>query len=378
MSGGTATRVQIPFVDLRVQHRELHDEIGRAVSRILDDTSFVLGSDVAAFESEFATYLASGDGAIHAIGVASGLDALHLALVALGIGRGDEVIVPAHTFAASALGVRASGATIVLADCDPHTMLLNVEGVKRALTPRTRAILPVHLYGRVCEMDPILALARERGLRVVEDAAQAHGARLAGRAAGTFGDAGCFSFYPSKNLGACGDAGMIVTRDPKTAEAVKRLRNYGQSVKYHHDVSGTNSRLDSIQAAILRIKLRHLDAWNERRRVLAARYDRALEGLPIERPAPAPPASHVHHLYVVRVPERDRVRDALLEQGIETGVHYPKPIHFHGAFSDLGYREGSFVESERAAREIVSLPLYPEMPDEWVDDVASTLRRILR
>jgi dTDP-3-amino-3,4,6-trideoxy-alpha-D-glucose transaminase len=378
MGGAATARVKVPFCDLVLQHREIAGEIGEAVARILADTTFILGADVSAFESEFASFLSGGDGTVHAVGVASGLDALHLALVALGIGTGDEVIVPAHTFAASALGVRACGAKIVLADCDPKTMLLTADGVKRALTPRTRAILPVHLYGRVCDMEPMLAVARERGLRIVEDAAQAHGARLGGRAAGTFGDAGCFSFYPSKNLGACGDGGMIVTRDAKTAEAVKRLRNYGQSVKYHHDVPGTNSRLDSIQAAILRIKLRKLARWNERRREIAERYDRGLAGLPLAAPPPAPAGSHVHHLHVVRSADRDRFRAALLEQGIDTGVHYPKPIHFHGAFADLGCGEGAFPESERAAREVVSLPMFPELTDSMVDEVIAAARRAAR
>ncbi len=376
MAPGTDSS-RVPFVDLAAQHRELEDEIQAAIRGVFADTAFILGPAVGAFESEFASYLAAAAEPVHAVGVASGLDALRLALEALGIGSGDDVILPANTFAATALAVRAAGARIVLADCDPHTMLLRAEDVARVLTPTTRAIMPVHLYGRVCEMDPMLAFARARGLYVIEDAAQAHGARHHGRAAGTFGDAGCFSFYPSKNLGACGDGGMVVTRDRATAEAVKRRRNYGQSARYQHDVLGINSRLDSIQAAILRVKLRRLDEWNDRRRALAARYDADLAGLPLALPSPAPAAAHVHHLYVVRLAERDRVLQDLLRAGIEAGIHYPAPIHFHGAFRELGYPAGSFPVSESAAASVLSLPLYPEMPVEFVDRVVAALRRSL-
>jgi dTDP-4-amino-4,6-dideoxygalactose transaminase len=329
---------------------------------------------VEAFERAFAAFT----GAAHAIGVSSGLDALRLTLLALDIGPGDEVILPANTYIATALAVSAAGARPVLVDCDPHTYLLDPAGVEPAVTGRTRAVIPVHLTGQAVDMDPILAIAARHGLHVVEDAAQAHGAAYKGRPCGSIGTMGCFSFYPSKNLGAYGDGGMVTTNDAELAGRVRRLRDYGQDGKYHHVAKGLNARLDTIQAAILLVKLARLPAWNTARSRHAATYRRLLDGLDgLRFQRQAPWSTHVHHLLVVESDDRDALRDQLAAAGVETGIHYPVPIHLQPAYADLGHRRGAFPNAERLAEQVLSLPMYPELTTGQVESVAAAVRQYL-
>jgi dTDP-4-amino-4,6-dideoxygalactose transaminase len=370
------TTVHVPFVDLRSQHEALSADLQAAFNRVLNASSFILGEEVAAFEQEFAAYL----GARHAIGVSSGLDALRLSLIALGIGPGDEVIVPANTYIATALAVSACGATPVLVDADAATNGIDPAAARAALTGRTKAILPVHLYGQPCDIGAIQDIAAHAGVAVVEDACQAHGARVNGRACGTFGAAGCFSFYPSKNLGAAGDGGMIVTDRADIADRIRLLRDVGQARKYQHAVKGFNARLDGLQAAFLRAKLVHLDRWNALRAERAAAYADDLQGIGgVGLPARLTAPEHVYHLFVVRVGRRDAFMKHLAGAGIQTGIHYPVPIHLQPAYADLGYRPGSFPLTEQLANEIVSLPMYPELtPDQQglvVDAVADFSRK---
>lgn len=352
--------MQIPFVDLQAQYQSLRTEMDAAVLRVMGRCNFILGQEVADFERAFADYV----GAKHCVGVASGLDALKLALEALGVGPGDEVIVPAHTFIASALSISAVGARPVLVDVEEDSFNLDPKRIEAALTPRTKAIMPVHLYGQPADLDPILDIARRHGLRVIEDASQAHGARYRGRRVGTFGDAGCFSFYPGKNLGAYGDAGGLVTDDDAVAERVRFLRNYGQEVKYKHVVKGYNLRLDTMQAAVLGVKLPHLDDWNARRAAHAAAYTHALEGVGDLKLPRVVYGDHVFHLYVVRTARRDALQQHLAARGVATVIHYPVPVHLQAAYADLGYGRGAFPVTERLADEIVSLPMYAELTAE--------------
>jgi dTDP-4-amino-4,6-dideoxygalactose transaminase len=362
---------QVPFVDLAAQYAAISSEIGAAMDRVLRRTDFVLGDEVGLFEEEFAEYCEAG----YAVGVDSGTSALELALRAFGIGPGDEVITVANTFIATVLAISCAGATPVLVDVDRATSNLDVAQVARAITSRTRAIIPVHLYGQPADMDPILALARRHGIVVVEDACQAHGARYHGRRVGSLGDAAAFSFYPAKNLGAYGDAGAVVTNDAQVAEAVRMLRNYGQREKYHHLLRGYNRRLDSLQAAVLRAKLGHLDAWNAARRECAARYRGFLARSEAIVPREPAYAESVHHLYVVQVADRDGLRAHLQERGVSTGIHYPIPIHLQPAYADLGYPKGSFPVTEELSRQILSLPMYAELPPEAIEHVASEITR---
>jgi dTDP-4-amino-4,6-dideoxygalactose transaminase len=354
---------RVPFVDLRAEYEEIRTELDDAVRGVVESSHFILGSPVERFETAFARYV----GAPHCVGVSDGTEALKLTLEALGVGQGDEVVLPAHTFAASAMAVTACRAVPRFVDCDPRTHLLDVERTRAAVGPRTRAIMPVHLYGSMADVQPLLDL----GLPVVEDAAQAHGAARNGHRAGSIGRAGCFSFYPSKNLGAWGDAGAVVTSDSALHQRLLQLRNYGQSVKYHHDELGYNARLDGLQAAILLAKLAHLDEWNARRRRAAAFYAEHLRG---EIPRPA--GTGVFHLYVIQVRQRDRLREALGQAGIETGVHYPIPLHLQPCFRDLGHREGDFPHSERIAHETLSLPMYPQIRDEQLAHVVEQVNRL--
>ncbi len=362
---------RIPFVDLQRQHRDLRRELEAAAARVLSGTGFILGKETEEFETEFAAYI----GTPYAVGLANGSDALHLSLRALGIGAGDEVIVPAMTFAASAFAVSYSGAKPVFADIDDRTLSIDPAAIERALTPKTKAIMPVHLHGHPAPMDEIMDIARRKGLAVVEDACQAHGALYHGKRVGGFGDAGCFSFYPSKNLGACGDGGALVTRRKKLYESIRSLRNYGQPVKYRHDRIGYNSRLDSMQAAFLRVKLRRLDRWNAGRRRAASYYKEFLKGTPLRLPQPAPKVSPVYHVYAVRTPRRDALRKALGAAGISTGLHYDVPLHLQECFRDLGCREGDFPVSEKAARDMVSLPMFPEITKAQVRCVADHIKK---
>jgi dTDP-3-amino-3,4,6-trideoxy-alpha-D-glucose transaminase len=362
--------VAVPFVDLAAQYRDLAHEMRPALDDVLGSTHFILGETVSCFEQEFAAWL----GAKHAVGVGTGLDALRLALLGSGIGTGDEVIIPANTFIATAFAVSAVGARPVPVDCLEETHQIDPSRIPAAITSRTKAIIPVHLYGHPADMDRIGPIARSHGLAVIEDAAQAHGARLHGRACGTFGQAGCFSFYPAKNLGAYGDGGCVVTDDAALAERLRRLRNYGQQAKNEHVLVGGNSRLDSMQAAVLRVKLRHLDAWNARRAAHAARYAALLPGDGLVLPTTQPGATHVFHLFVLRTRAREALRAHLEQAGIETGVHYPVPPHLQPAYAGLGYGPGSFPVAERLAREVMSLPMFPELTEDQLQRVASAIR----
>lgn len=368
----TATSA-IPVMDLRGHYLAIQQEIDAATLRVLASGWYILGREVAAFEEEFAAYVSSDGAAVGCVGVNSGTDALQLALRALEIGPGDEVITVAHSAVATAAAISLSGATPVFVDIDPATYTLDPAHLAAAITPRTKAIIPVHIYGHPAQMDAILAVARDAGLRVVEDCAQAHGACYAGQPVGALGDFGCFSFYPTKNLGALGDGGAVVSRDPDLVQRVRYLREYGWTpqARYVSQMQGMNSRLDELQAAILRAKLPHLDAWNAARRALAHRYaDLLPPGLaPIARPW----AHHVYHLYVVRIPQRDAVRTALQAQGIGTAIHYPMPIHLQPAYRQAGVPPVRLPVTEQAAAEILSLPMYPHLTPAQVEQVAATL-----
>ena len=364
----------IPLVDLAAQHRAIADEVARGFARVLETTAFILGPQVAEFERAFARFA----GVEHCIGVANGTDALELGLRAAGVGPGDEAILPTNSFIATALAVARAGARPVLVDSDPVYHLIDPADVERKLGPRTKAILPVHLYGQVAPMERLLEIAARAGAVVVEDAAQAHGARQSGVGAGAFGIAAGTSFYPGKNLGAYGDAGAVLTRSAEVAKKVRALRNYGSEVKYHHPETGFNSRLDTLQAVVLAAKLAHLERWNAARREAARRYDELLAGLPqVTRPATLPGNEHVWHLYVIRVPRRDEVLRKLNAAGIGAGIHYPTPIHLQGAFRHLGHRAGDFPVAERAAAEVLSLPLFPEITSAQQERVADELRNTL-
>lgn len=366
--------MNIPLVDLRAQYRDIKPEIDAAVLRVIENTNFILGDEVLAFEEAFADYCQTR----FAVGIASGTAALHLVLRACGIGPGDEVITSPFTFIATAEAISQAGGRPVFVDIDPTTYNIDPARIEPAMTPRTKAIMPVHLYGQPAEMDPIMEIARRHGLRVIEDAAQAHGAEYREQRAGSIGDAGCFSFYPSKNLGACGDAGMVVTNDPELAERVRLLRNHGRQEKYIHLMEGYGERLDALQAAILAVKLKHLEAWIEQRRAHARLYDQLLAEVGIAIPQVADGVWHVYHLYVIRVVERERVRLALKERGIATGVHYPLPLHLQPAYAHLGCHRGDFPVAERAAEEVLSLPMYPELTPDQQEYVAESMARFYR
>jgi dTDP-4-amino-4,6-dideoxygalactose transaminase len=370
---GAARRTPLPVFDVGAHDREIAAEIQTAALRVLASGRFILGEELERFEGAFAEFLGGGQ----VVGVASGTDALHLALTALGVGPGDGVLIPANTAVPTASAVSASGAQPEFVDVEAGTALIDPARIEERIGPRTRAVIPVHLYGRLTPMEPILEIAHRRGLAVIEDAAQAHGALRKGRAAGTWGDLGCFSFYPSKNLGAYGDGGAIWTRDAGLAAELRRLRNYGQSDRYRHVTIGVNSRLDEIQAAVLGVKLRHLARWNARRRQLAAALRAQLAPLPLRLPAPAPGDSHVHHLFVVRVVDRQAVRDGLLERGIATQVHYPIPVHLQEAYRHLGHAAGSFPEAEAWCRETLSLPFSPALGENDLSCVAAALAEVL-
>lgn len=367
-------KLRIPFVDLEAQYKTLSREINAAIQGVLDRSDYVLGEEVRQFEEDFAKFI----GTAHAVGVGSGLDALELALRAYGIGAGDEVVTVANTFIATVLAIIAVGARPVLVDIDPATYNIHPSAIEAAITSRTRGIIPVHLYGQPADMDSILVIARKHNVIVVEDAAQAHGAMYAGRRIGAYGNAAAFSFYPGKNLGAYGDGGMVVTNDADIAETIRQLRNYGQRMKYEHVVAGTNSRLDTMQATVLRVKLPHLDQWNGARQEHAATYSSLLANGPFELPQVAPQRTHVFHLYVVQTENRSRVLEFLSARGIATGIHYPIPVHLQEACKGLGYRRGDFPATEMAAGRILSLPMYAELTATQVEYVATSLMESLR
>jgi dTDP-4-amino-4,6-dideoxygalactose transaminase len=366
--------MHVPLVDLPIQFRALRTEVMSAIEAILDSGELFLGPHTRAFEDEFAAYC----GTRFAVAVGNGTDALHLALRVAGIGPGDEVITVSHTFIATIEAITQVGAKPVLVDIDPRTFTMSTDRLEEYITPATRAIVPVHLYGRLCDMDAINAIARAHNLVVIEDAAQAQGARDAhGRVAGSIGDLGSFSFYYAKNLGAYGEAGAVTTSNAEFARQLRLLRSHGEAVRYEHEVLGYNSRIDEIQAAVLRIKLRHLDEWNDQRRTHATRYHELLSDLSLGQPELLYDGSHVYHQYVVRVERRDEVRARLAERGVATGVHYPIPVHLQAACQFLGYRPGDLPRSEQAAREVLSLPMYPELVEAQLVQVADALTSAL-
>jgi dTDP-4-amino-4,6-dideoxygalactose transaminase len=361
--------MSLPLVDLRAQYRTIEDEIMAAIRGVLESGQFVLGPQTQAFEREFAAHCQAAD----AVGTSSGTSALHLALLAAGIGPGDQVITVPFTFVATVAAIEYTGARPVLVDVLPDSFNMDPDQIEAAITPRTRAIVPVHLYGQPADMDPILEIARRHGLRVIEDACQAHGAEYHGRRVGALGDAGCFSFYPGKNLGAYGEGGAVVTNDERLAGTVRALRHWGQTRRYHHELKGFNYRLEELQAAILRVKLRRLDDWTEARRAHARLYDRLLAGV-VPTPVELPYARHVYHVYAVRTTRRERLERALSEAGVHSGIHYPAPVHLQPAYADLGYGPGAFPVSERAAAEVLSLPMYAELQEHEIDLVAELVR----
>lgn len=365
--------MQVPFVDLKAQYGPIREQVLRALADVLDGMELVLGPNVQAFETEFAAYCQ----AQHAIGLASGTDALMLALRACGVGPGDEVITASNSFIATAEAIVLLGATPIYVDVDPDTYTLDPSLLKAAITGRTRAIVPVHLYGQMADMDAIMLIARQYGLRVIEDACQAHGAESRGRRAGSIGDAAAFSFYASKNLGAYGDAGAVTTNSALIAEKIRVLRDHGSARKYAHEEMGVNSRLDELQAAVLRVKMQFLDQWNDRRVAHALAYDEHLAELDVVRPVVSAGAKHVFHLYVIRTNDRDRIRLALAERGISTGVHYPIPIHQQAASRGVGRVVGDLRVSESQAGRILSLPMYAELTPEQIKHVSASLGEVL-
>lgn len=356
--------MQVPFVDLKTQYQNLKAEIVPVIEDVCSGARFIMGPELAEFEKNFAEFV----GAAHAVGVSTGTDAIMMALKAAGIGEGDEVITAANTFIASVLAISSAGANPVLVDCDERFYAIDPEKIEAAITGKTRAIIPVHLYGQPADMTAILDIAKKHNLTVVEDACQSHGSLYHGRATGAFGAAGCFSFFPGKNLGAYGDGGAVVTDDPAIDDTLRMFRNYGQRKKYHHEVIGWNFRLDNLQAGILNVKLKRLAAWNAARYEAAQEYRRLLAGLAdkVALPEERADSTHVYHLYVVRVRERERLQNFLQEKGVSTGIHYPIPIHLLPAYKSLGYGKGDFPVTERYADEILSLPMYPEITKEQI------------
>jgi dTDP-4-amino-4,6-dideoxygalactose transaminase len=358
--------MRVPFGDLRRQYATIQDEVDSALCRVMERGWFILGSEVEAFEREFASYL----GARFAVGVGSGTAAIHLALVAAGVGAGDEVITATNTCVPTVVGITNALARPVFVDAHPKSFNLDPSKIESAITSRTKAIVPVHLYGQAADMDPVLEIANRHNLAVIEDAAQAHGADYRGRKLGTLGLAGCFSFYPSKNLGACGDAGAIVTNDEGIAQKLRRLRNYGEERRYYHTSKGVNSRLDEIQAAVLRAKLPRLGRWNERRREIASIYNRKIKNRLIIKPEELDYGRSNFHLYVVRCPRRDELQQFLSRAGVATLIHYPIPIHLQPAYDDLGLRPGDFPVAEQLAAGALSLPIFPELSNDEARYVA--------
>lgn len=366
--------MDVPFLNLKAHHAHLRDEFAAAIDEVIEASAFAGGPFVTRFEEDFARYC----GVAHAVGVGSGTDALWLALLALGIGPGDEVITVPMTFIATAEAISRTGATPVFVDISATTYTMDPAGLEPAITSRTKAILPVHLFGQMADMDPILACAKKHGLFVLEDAAQAHGASYRGHRAGSLGQAGCFSFYPGKNLGAFGEAGAVTTNDAKLASQMRMFRDHGQSRKYHHTVVGWNCRMDGIQAAVLKLKLSELDRNNAKRREIAASYSEAFKGVPqLVLPVCDSKGVPVHHHYVIRVPERRRVMEEISKKGVASAIHYPIPVHLQDAYAPLGYSRGSFPIAEQCADEFVSLPMYPELSSGQISCVIEAVTESL-
>ncbi|MGE0024566.1 MAG: DegT/DnrJ/EryC1/StrS family aminotransferase [Hyphomicrobium sp.] len=362
----------IPFLDLKAQYAAIGPDLEKAAVEALRSGEFVLGSKVAAFEKNFATYC----GAKEAIAVNTGTSALHLALLALDVGPGDEVITVSMTFVATVAAIRYTGAKPVMVDIDPVTWTMDPGQLEHAITPRTKAIVPVHLHGRLADMSAILAIAEKHGLPVVEDACQAHGAEQDGRRAGAFGTIGCFSFYPGKNLGACGEGGGIVTDRADIATRLRQMRDWGQSARYYHDYPGFNYRMDGVQGAMLDVKLTHLPEWTAKRQSVARQYEELLGGGPVATPLPAKDREHVWHVYAIRSRARDWLQEELKAAGVATNIHYPRPVHLQKVHADLGYGVGSFPVSEAFAAETLSLPMYPELERAQIEHVANAVREI--
>jgi dTDP-4-amino-4,6-dideoxygalactose transaminase len=362
----------IPFLDLQAQYRAIGPELETAALDVLRGGEYILGSRVATFEENFARYC----GAMEAVALNSGTSALHLALLGLDIGAGDEVITVAMTFVATVAAIRYANATPILVDVSPDTWTMDPEAMEKAITPRTKAIIPVHLHGRLCDMTTIVAIADRHGIPIIEDAAQAHGAEFNGQKAGTYGVIGCFSFYPGKNLGACGEGGGVVTNWPRLAQAIRKLRDWGQATKYDHELHGFNYRMDAIQGAVLDVKLRRLDDWTRERRAAARLYDEKLAGSGVQTPTPPVDREHVYHVYAIRSTSRDLTQRSLKEAGVMTSIHYPRPVHLQRAYADLGYHAGDFPVSEKLCDETLSLPIFPELTGEQIDYVCGALREI--
>jgi dTDP-4-amino-4,6-dideoxygalactose transaminase len=360
----------IPFVDLKAQYRSIKGEIDAAILDVLDNSAFILGKHVVAFEEDFAAYCQSK----FASGLNSGTSALHLAMLAAGIGPGDEVITVSMTFVATVAAIGYTGARPVFVDIDPVTYTMDPALIEAAITERTKAIVPVHLYGQPADMDPILEIARRHNLVVIEDAAQAHGAEYKGRRVGSIGDLGCFSFYPGKNLGAYGEGGAVVTNNPEYNRLIRMYRDWGAEKRYHHVLKGYNYRLEGIQGAILKVKLQYMNQWTANRQAHAREYTRLLEGAGLGTPAVAPYGQHVFHVYALRSPERDQIQQTLQSKGVQSGIHYPFPVHLLEAWADLGYAKGAFPVSEKLAAEELSLPMYSELTSEQISTVVSALR----
>ena len=364
--------MKVPFVDLKAQYLSLKPELDAAISKVVTETAFVSGKYTAAFEDSFAQYI----GVDHCVAVANGTDALEIALQAIGVGTGDEVIVPANTFFATAEAVSNVGAKVVFVDCEPNFYNIDAEKIEEKITPQTKAIIPVHLYGLPAEMDAVMKIAKKHGLRVLEDCAQSHGADYKGQRTGTFGDIATFSFYPGKNLGAYGDAGAIVTNDADAAGRARLIANHGQIAKYRHTAMGRNSRMDGIQAAILSVKLPHLDSWLDARRRNAARYNELLAGTGIPLPLAPEHSTHTYHLYVIRVKDRDAIAAKLNDAGIDTGLHYPTALPFLEVYKDAGYKPSDFPVAYSQMSEVLSLPMYAELTDEMIGYVCRSLKNV--
>jgi len=362
--------MDIPLVDLKAQYKSIKPEIDAAIQDVLDNTAFIMGEQVKSFEKNFAEYCQVK----HAIGVANGTTALRLALIACGVGPGDEVITTPHTFAATIEAIIDCGAKPVFGEIFEKSYNLAYESIEPLITEKTKAILPVHLYGKMCDMEHIMEIAEKHGLKVIEDACQAHGAEWKGKRAGSYGDAAAFSFYPGKNLGAYGDAGAVVTNNDEIAEKVTLMRNHGRKSKYEHSSFGTNERIDALQCAILNVKMKHIEEWTEKRRQNAKIYDKLLEGAGIGLPTHCENSKDVYHLYVVRTKNRDEILAKMNEAGIGAGIHYPIPLHLQPAYKDLGYKEGDFPITEKVCKEILSLPMYPELTRDQIEFVVGELK----
>jgi len=364
----------IPLVDLKAQYKSIEKEVNEAIAKILNKADFILGEEVEKFEEEYAKFC----GVKYALGLDTGISALELGMRALGIGGSDEVLTPVNSFIASSSAISFTGAKPVLVDCDYKTYNIDLKDAEKKLTHKTKAIMPVHLYGQMVDMEEIEKFAKKHSLLIVEDACQAHGAKYRGKRAGGFGDIAAFSFYPGKNLGAYGDGGMLVTNNKKIYETVKMMRNYGQKEKYHHLSLAWNRRLDTIQAAVLRVKLKYLDNWNLKRRENAKFYTSLLRELDVVTPYEASYGDHVYHLYVVRIKNRDKLKEFLHQKGIGVGIHYPLPIHLQPAYKDLGYKRGDFPISEKFANEIISLPMYAELTREQIKYIVAKIASFLK